>query len=260
MSQQPSSARHEHAVVITGAAGGIGAAYVEAFSAAGANVVCLDVASREVEGKELAGRLAGNPGTVLFVAADITEDADWDRVVAAAADRFGGVRALVNNAAIYGNLGGKRPLIELTNEQWDLVLRVNVRGVWQGIKAVAPALARRGGGQIVNISSGTARAGTANFAHYVASKAAVEGLTRAAAKELGPAGITVNCVAPGLVTDEATATLNDPAYIARLASLRAIPREMAPGDLVGAVWWLTSPQSAFVTGQTIVVDGGQVFA
>jgi NAD(P)-dependent dehydrogenase (short-subunit alcohol dehydrogenase family) len=247
------------AVVVTGATGGIGAAYVEAFTAAGANVVALDVAERAQQGKELCERFTGSPGEAVFVAADITEDEDLAAAVATAADRFGGIQALVNNAAIYGALGGKRPLGELTNDQWDLVLRVNVRGVWQAIKAVAPTMTAGGGGRVVNISSATARAGTANFAHYVASKAAVEGLTRAAAKELGPVGITVNCVAPGLVSDEATATLNTPDYIARLAQLRAVPREMTPADLVGAVLWLSSPDSAFVTGQTVVVDGGQVF-
>jgi NAD(P)-dependent dehydrogenase (short-subunit alcohol dehydrogenase family) len=250
---------HRHAVVITGGAGGIGAAYVEAFAADGANVLAIDLAARAAEGAALVERLGEQPGQVDFVAADITEDADWEAAVSAALGRFGGIRALVNNAAMYGTLGGKRPLLDITNDQWDLVLRVNLRGVWQGIKAVVPAMRERGGGQIVNISSSTTRVGTPNFAHYVASKAAVEGLTRVAAKELGSSGINVNCVAPGLVSDEATATLNDVDYIARLAAMRAVPREMVPADLVGAVKWLTSPASAFVTGQTVVVDGGQVF-
>jgi NAD(P)-dependent dehydrogenase (short-subunit alcohol dehydrogenase family) len=173
---------------------------------------------------------------------------------------FGSVDALVNNAAIYKALGGKRPLTELTNDDWDLVLRVNVRGTWQGIKAVTEPMAASGGGRIVNVSSVVARTGAIGFAHYVASKAAVDGLTRAAARELGPRGITVNAVAPGLVTDEATRALNTDDYIAGAAKGRSIPREMTPDDLVGAVLWLASPAAGFVSGQTIIVDGGQVFA
>jgi NAD(P)-dependent dehydrogenase (short-subunit alcohol dehydrogenase family) len=166
---------------------------------------------------------------------------------------------LVNNAAIYQALGAKRTINELTNDDWDLVLRVNVRGTWQAIKAAAPAMTERGGGRIVNIASVVARTGAIGFAHYVASKAAIEGLTRAAARELGPVGITVNAVSPGLVSDAASRQLNEDGYLAQAARSRALPREMQPQDLVGAVLWLVGPDSAFVTGQTVVVDGGGVF-
>jgi NAD(P)-dependent dehydrogenase (short-subunit alcohol dehydrogenase family) len=241
-------------VVITGAAGGIGGSYVHAFAAAGANVVAADVpAAADAELAEKAG------DRTFFVAADVTSDDDWAALVARALDEFGRIDALVNNAAIYQGLAAKRPLTELSTEDWDTVLRINVRGTWQGIKAVVPAMRAAGGGRIVNISSSTVRMGVPGFAHYVASKAAVEGLTRAAARELGPDGITVNAVAPGLVSDEATRTLNSDAYIATAASGRALGREMVPDDLVGAVLFLASDAGAFMTGQTLIVDGGAVF-
>jgi NAD(P)-dependent dehydrogenase (short-subunit alcohol dehydrogenase family) len=239
-------------VVVTGATGGIGECYVHAFAAAGANVVATDV--------EAGAALAAKAGDrTVFVAGDVTSDDDWATVVARAHDAFGGVDALVNNAAIYQGLGTKRPLTELSADDWDTVLRVNVRGTWQGIKAVVPSMRAAGGGRIVNISSSTARMGVPGFAHYVASKGAVEGLTRAAARELGPDGITVNAVAPGLVTDEATRALNSDAYIASAAGGRALGREMVPDDLVGAVTFLASDSGGFMTGQTLVVDGGVVF-
>jgi NAD(P)-dependent dehydrogenase (short-subunit alcohol dehydrogenase family) len=244
------------AVIVTGAVGGIGAALVGAFAAAGAGVLALDLPEHAAAGRRLCRDVGGG---AVFVAADVTDDADLDAAVAAATRHFGGVAALVNNAAVYAALAPKRPLVELTTDDWDHVLRVNVRGVWQAIRAVVGPMTAAGGGRIVNISSSTARAGAANLAHYVASKAAVEGLTRAAARELGAAGITVNCVAPGLVSDAATAGLNAPGYAAEFARHRAIAREMVPDDLVGTIRWLASPDSAFVTGQTVVVDGGHLF-
>ncbi len=243
-------------VIVTGATGGIGERYVHAFAAAGANVIAADVAAAAEAGAELAAK-AGD--RVIFVAGDVTSDDDWAALVARAHDGFGRVDALVNNAAIYQGLGAKRPLTELSTEAWDTVLRVNVRGTWQGIKAVVPAMRAAGGGRIVNISSSTARMGVPGFAHYVASKAAVEGLTRAAARELGPDGITVNAVAPGLVSDEATRALNSDDYIASAAGGRALGREMVPDDLIGAVLFLASDSGGFMTGQTLVVDGGVVF-
>jgi NAD(P)-dependent dehydrogenase (short-subunit alcohol dehydrogenase family) len=248
-------------VILTGAAGDIGATYVHALTARGANVVAADMAAAADAGTVVAEKAsAAGPGRAVFLGCDITDDDDWTTVVERAMSEFGSVDALVNNAAIYKALGGKRPLTELTNDDWDLVLRVNVRGTWQGIKAVTEPMAASGGGRIVNVSSVVARTGAIGFAHYVASKAAVDGLTRAAARELGPRGITVNAVAPGLVTDEATRALNTDDYIAGAAKGRSIPREMTPDDLVGAVLWLASPAAGFVSGQTIIVDGGQVFA
>jgi NAD(P)-dependent dehydrogenase (short-subunit alcohol dehydrogenase family) len=247
-------------VVVTGAAGGIGARYVTALTEAGADVVASDIAAATDAGVALAEKAtAAGPGRAVFVAGDVTSDADWDAVVGRARSEFDRIDALINNAAVYKGLGGKRHLTELTNDDWDHVLTVNVRGTWQAIRAVVPAMRESGGGRIVNISSVVARMGAPGFAHYVASKAAVDGLTRAAARELGPDGITVNAVAPGLVSDEATRALNTDDYIAAAAKGRALGREMVPEDLVGAVLWLAGPSSGFVTGQTVIVDGGGVF-
>ncbi|PXY23284.1 dehydrogenase [Prauserella sp. PE36] len=243
-------------VLLTGCTGDIGATYLRALTAAGADVVAADLA----DGAEQAEKAdADGPGSAVFTRCDITDDSDVDRAVRLAVDRFGGLDAVVNNAAVYKALGHKRPLEELTAQDWDTVLRVNVRGTWQVIRAALPALRARGGGRIVNVASVVTRTGAAGFAHYVASKAAVEGLTRAAARELGRDGIGVNAVSPGLVDDEATRTINDDGYVANAAASRSLPRAMRPDDLVGAVLWLVSDASAFVSGQTVVVDGGGVF-
>lgn len=235
-------------IVVTGGASGIGARIAAGFLEAGAYVVVADLA--EPSGDD-ARPTASYP-------VDITDDAALGRMVDRTAADFGGIDALVNCAAIYKTLGGKVSLDQLTNADWDRVLTVNVRGTWQAIKAVLPAMEQRGGGHIVNISSTTARSGSPGFAHYVASKAAVEGLTRAAARELGARGITVNAIAPGLVDDEATNVLNDRRYVKQAANRRAIGRPMYPADLVGAARFLASDASSFITGQVLVVDGGGV--
>ncbi|GAA5167567.1 MULTISPECIES: SDR family NAD(P)-dependent oxidoreductase [Amycolatopsis] len=248
------NAVNERTVLLTGCTGDIGVAYLKALTATGHNVVAVDLADGTAAVESVAG-----PGKAVFQRCDVTEDAELESAVRLAVDRFGGLDAVINNAAVYRGLGRKRPLEELTNDDWDLVLRVNVRGMWQVIKAALPALRERGGGRIVNIASSVARTAPPGFAHYVASKAAVEGLTRAAARELGRYGITVNSVSPGLVDDAATRALNDSGYVAAASAGRSLPRDMRPDDLVGAVLWLTGPDSGFVTGQTIVVDGGGVF-
>jgi len=250
----------DRVVLLTGVTGDIGATYLSAFTRAGAHVVATDLPQAEETGHRLvADATATGPGRAVFVACDITDAAGVQRAVATATAEFGGLHSVVNNAAVYRTLGGKRPLVELTEADWELVLRVNVIGTWQVIKAAAPLLAASGAGRVVNIASVVSRNGAPGFAHYVASKAAVEGLTRSAARELGVDGTTVNSVSPGLVDDGATRELNTEEYLATAARSRAIPRAMVPDDLVGAVLWLCSPASGFVTGQTLVVDGGGVF-
>lgn len=244
-------------VVITGGATGIGAAYAAAFATAGVNVIIADLPATATAATALTteiGRTAR--AAAVFVAADVTSESDLARVVKVARDAFGSLDMLVNNAAIYGGLGAKRGLVSLSIEEWDTVLRVNARGTWQAIKAAAPLMRAQGSGRIVNISSVVARTGVPGFAHYVAAKAAVEGLTRAAARELGEHGITVNAVAPGLVDGDATRGLNPDSYLDDVARGRALAAPLHAGDLVGTVLWLCSPASGRVTGQTIVVDGG----
>ncbi len=214
---------------------------------AGANVVVADLAPPP-----------GRP-TVIYHHVDVTyEDALADLVKDTVGGRFGQVDGLVNCAAMYKTLGAKKTLEELTVHEWDDVLRINVRGTWQAMKAILPAVPPQGG-RIVNVSSTTARTGTLGFPHYIASKAAVEGLTRAAARELGARGITVNAVAPGLVDDDATNELNDPDYVAQAVNRRSIKRTLLPADVASVVRFLCSGGSGFITGQVLIVDGGGVF-
>ncbi|MGH3438308.1 MAG: SDR family NAD(P)-dependent oxidoreductase [Sciscionella sp.] len=248
-------------MLLTGVTGDIGARYLESFIDAGAHVVATDLPSAGDQGKKLAEEATrSGPGRAIFLSCDITDGTGVQEAVHTAVKEFGALHSVVNNAAIYRTLGGKRTLGELSAADWELVLRVNVVGTWQVIKAAAPQLAASGEGRIVNISSVVARNGAPGFAHYVASKAAVEGLTRAAARELGADGITVNTVSPGLVDDAASRELNDADYLSMAAGSRAIRRPMTPDDLVGAVLYLAGPASGFVTGQVLIVDGGGVFA
>ena len=260
MTNETTQAMRNRTVLLTGVTSDIGTAYLQALTMAGANVVATDLPGLQDQGHSVTENAsADGPGKAVFVPCDVTDQDAVQRSVDTAMERFGGLHSVINNAAVYKNLGEKRPLTELSCDEWDLVMRVNVRGTWQVIKAAAPALAASGNGRIVNISSVVARKGTAGFAHYVASKAAVEGLTRAAARELGGGGTTVNAVAPGLVDNAATRTLNTEDHLANAALSRSLPRAMSSTDLVGAVLWLAGPDSGFVTGQVLVVDGGGLF-
>lgn len=255
------SSLEKRTVLLTGVAGDIGRTYLHAFVRNGARVVATDLAAAaETGARAVTEANEQGPGEAVFAECDVTDGQQAEQAVALARSTFGGLDALVNNAAIYHALGRKRSLTELTEDDWELVLKVNVIGTWQMIRAAVPAMAERGAGRIVNIASVVTRNGAPGFAHYVASKAAVEGLTRAAARELGHQGITVNAVSPGLVDDTGTRAVNDDEYLQQVAAGRAVPRTMVPEDLVGAVLWLAGPEPGFITGQTLIVDGGGVFA
>jgi NAD(P)-dependent dehydrogenase (short-subunit alcohol dehydrogenase family) len=246
-------------VIVTGGAKGIGAVYAKAFAAEGANVVVADIL--EPEGEALAEEINGHNGSkALFVHADVTDNESVSQMARQTVDTFGRIDVLVNNAAIYFDLGVKKPFDEISLGEWEKVMAVNVRGVWQCTKAVSPYMRQQGYGKIVNISSVVAHVGAAGFAHYVASKSAVIGLTRALARELGSHSVTVNAVAPGLVSNEATRQINVEDYIEQAAKTRAVQRAMAPEDLVGAVLFLSSPDSDFISGQTYIVDGGAIMS
>jgi NAD(P)-dependent dehydrogenase (short-subunit alcohol dehydrogenase family) len=249
----------DRTVIITGGAQGIGASYARSFAAQGARLLIADLS--QDAGQRLALELSSSFSCqVRFVRVDVSEETQTDVMAAAAAELGqGAIDVLVNNAALYGQLSGKRSFDEITREEWDKVMAVNVRGVWNCVKSVAPYMKRRAYGKIVNIASVVFCTGAQGFAHYVASKAAVVGLTRALARELGPFGITVNAVSPGLVTNESTLNLNTQDYVRRTAGSRALNREMLPDDLQGAVLFFASEKSAFITGQNMIVDGGAVF-
>ncbi|KQZ11732.1 dehydrogenase [Microbacterium sp. Root53] len=243
------------AVIITGAAHGIGSAYADRLSSDGYPIVIADL--DEAGAKAKAEALIADGGRALAVRADISKEEDVQALVDAAVAEFGTITGLVNNAAVFSVVPMSRaPYDEIGLDEWDLMMRVNLRGTWQMCKAVAPHMAKNGYGKIVNISSGTALKGSASRIHYVTSKAGILGFTKTLAREVGADGIRVNCIAPGSTLSEENASEKDIEYRKSRVGDRALGRVQMPEDLSGAVSFFISPDSDFVTGQTLVVDGG----
>jgi NAD(P)-dependent dehydrogenase (short-subunit alcohol dehydrogenase family) len=241
--------------IVTGASQGLGASFALALAKAGAQVVVCDVADITVSCDAV--RQCG--AEAFGMRADVTDATSITRLVDEAIRVFGRVDILVNNAASSGQLGLK-PIEEISSDEWDRVMAVNARGTFECIKAVLPSMRRNGYGKIINIASGTAIKGSPLLLHYVASKGAVIAITRATARELGGDGIRVNCIAPGLTMSESVRVHPDWNSNIRAANVatRAIPREAHPEDLLGALIFLASSESDFITGQTMSVDGGSV--
>jgi len=243
-------------VLITGAARGLGREYAVSLAAAGAKVVAGDVL--DCTDTVAAARDAG--GQAIGVALNVTVMAQAAAMARAALDAYGQIDALVNNAALYGALRGGR-FNAIDEASWDAAMAVNVKGIWNCCKAVVEALRAAGGGSIVNVSSLAATYGMPYALHYTTSKAAVIGLTRGLARELGRDNIRVNALAPSAVLTEGTDEFLGEKRDRALEVIRAgqsIPRTLVPADLTGTVAWLISDASRFVTGQTIAVDGGTV--
>jgi NAD(P)-dependent dehydrogenase (short-subunit alcohol dehydrogenase family) len=240
----------------TGGGRGLGRAYCEALAREGAAVVAGDI--RDTAGTVAAVEAAG--GRIAGAALDVADMASCQALADLAVDRFGRIDVLVNNAALYGDIRGGR-FDALSPEQWDRVMTVNVKGVWQCCKAAVPALREAGGGSIVNIASLAATYGMAYAVDYATSKAAVIGLTRSLARELGRDWIRVNAVAPSAVategTDEFMGDKKD-RMLDAIAQAQSLKRTLTVDDLVGTVVYLASDASRFVTGQTLKVDGGTV--
>ena len=242
--------------IVTGGAMGIGRAIVQALLAEGAKVVIADR-----DGAAEAATAEGGAGKgVIGAACDVSSQSDTEAMASAALEAFGRIDVLVNNAGVYSSLT-MTPFEDLSIDEWRRVLEVNVVGQAMATRAVVPAMRRQGGGAIVNVSSGTPFKGVPFMLHYVASKGAVNAMTRALAKELGGAGIRVNGVAPGFTLSEGV--LENPHQLEKLRDIsrqaRVIQRDQHPQDIVGAAIFFASQDSAFVTGQTLVVDGGAYF-
>jgi NAD(P)-dependent dehydrogenase (short-subunit alcohol dehydrogenase family) len=238
--------------IITGGHRGIGRAIADGLAANGARIAILDLVGAEAAAAAYHGGLG--------LTGDVSSETEVARMVETVASHFGRIDILVNNAAIFATITMK-PFTEIALDDWRRVLDVNVGGVFLMCRAVVPHLRRQGGGKIVNISSGTFFRGVPFMLHYVTSKAAVVGLTRALARELGPDNICVNAIAPGYTISEAT--LGQDEAHRRVGALaveaRALPREQRPEDVVGSAIFLCGPQSGFITGQTFAVDGGAHF-
>jgi 3-oxoacyl-[acyl-carrier protein] reductase len=245
--------------IVTGGGKGIGLRYVRGFAAEGAAVVVAEIDANAAE--RASGEVRTSGGRAIEVATDVSDEASVKRMVERAVLAFGKIDVLVNNAAWFAAAWNERgPSENLTVEQWDRMFAINVRGTWLCCKHVVPHMRDHGGGSIINISSGTAWKGAAGFLHYVTSKAAVAGMTRALAREYGANGeIRVNCIAPGTTESETLPAAGEVEH-QRVFSQRIIQRPEVPEDLVGTAIFLASDDSAFITGQTIHVDGGSVLS
>ena len=239
--------------IVTGAAQGIGAVYATALAAEGAAVVATDI----LDSTATADAIGEKGGQSLAMETDVSDSQAVTRLVERTVQEFGRVDILVNNAAIFASLALK-PFEEIPEAEWDAVMSVNVKGLFLCSRAVLPSMRDNGGGKIINISSGTVVNGAAMMLHYVTSKAAVLGFTRSLARELGTHNICVNALSPGLTTSEGVEA--NPAFVEgvrhAIAQQRCIAREQLPDDLVGALIYLASSASDFMTGQNMLVDGG----
>jgi NAD(P)-dependent dehydrogenase (short-subunit alcohol dehydrogenase family) len=231
----------------------LGRAFCLALAAAGARLVAADLKEEGVAQTAEAVIAAG--GEAVAVTVDVTSPTETERMAAAAVDRWGRVDILVNNAGLYATLS-RRPFYELPPEEWDRVMAVNLKGPWLCARAVYPAMKKQRYGKIINIASATFFSGSPLWSHYVASKGGLIGLTRSMAREVGDDGICVNAIAPGFTLTEASRSVMANAEEYGLAR-GAIKRVEQPDDVAGLLVFLASDASSFITGQTMVVDGGR---
>ena len=238
--------------IVTGAAQGIGKAIADGLAREGARIVVADLQRAE----EAAAAYPDGVGLTV----DVANEDDVARMAAGTVERCGSIDVLVNNAGLYASLA-MRPFTEIPLEEWNKVMEINVASMFLTCRAVVPVMREQGGGKIVNISSGTPFRGVPFLLHYVTSKGAIVTLTRALAKELGNDSIHVNCVAPGFTMSDGVKSHPEVVEALRDVSVsaRTIKRDQVPEDVVGAVVFLCTPAADFITGQTMVIDGGQYF-
>ena len=246
----------DRVVIVTGGAAGMGLAFASRLLSEGAAVVIADI-----KDPEPALNALGHSDRTLGLRTDVSQVDSVRSMIKTAFERFGRIDVLINNAAIFSTLQ-PRPFDEIHEQDWDQLMAVNVKGVWNCVREVAPVFRAQQSGRIINIASAVVGKGTALMLHYVASKGAVVAMTRALARELASIGVTVNAVAPGLILSDTVAA--NPAITAFQSSAvmqaRSIKRDAYPEDVVGTVAFLASDDSAFISGQTLIVDGGSVFS
>ncbi|PYN43405.1 MAG: dehydrogenase [Candidatus Rokuibacteriota bacterium] len=238
-------------VIVTGGARGIGRAYCLGLATEGARVVVADIVDPKPTVKELETR----GGQALGVECDVSREEDTLRLATETLARWGRIDVLVNNAALYGALK-RRPFMEIPVEEWDRVMAINLRGLFLCSRAVFPAMKTQGKGKIVTIASGTFFKGVPNYIHYTTSKGGVVGFTRSLARELGEFGIRVNAIAPGFTLSGENEKNMPPEGKDANVRMRMLKRAEVPEDIVGTLIFLASDDSDFITGQTVVVDGG----
>ena len=240
-------------VIITGAGKGLGKAFALRFADEGARLVL--VTRKDMDGlKKAAEEVTAKGADCIFFQADVTKLDDMQKVADETAKKFGKIDVLVNNAAYYFGVE-RRPFDAIPPEEWDMMMSINVKGPWICARTVFPIMKAQGKGKIINLTSEVFFTGSNGFAHYVASKGGVVGLTRALAAELGPNNITVNAVAPGFTDTEASRTIAD---VAKYDTSKTPLRRLGTAeDIVGAVIFLASDDADFITGEVMLVDGGR---
>jgi 3-oxoacyl-[acyl-carrier protein] reductase len=241
--------------IVTGGGHGIGKACVWRLAREGTRVVIAELDG--MTASRVAADLSQKGYEALAVPADVAEETSMQKVAKRAVETYGRIDILVNNAAMVITVPISRlPFDEIDPDEWDQVMRVNLKGMWLASRAVVPQMRKQKYGKIINIGSGTAFIGRAERIHYVVSKAGVTGFTRSLARAVGKDGITVNCVAPGGTLSEENPDEKTMRRREEVAAMRAIPRVEKPEDIVGAVAFFASSDSDFITGQTLLVNGG----
>ena len=241
--------------IVTGGGHGIGKAYASRLAAEGAKIVIAEI--DEKAAWAVAQELTNAGFEALGVRTDVSDPASVEKMAAAAVERFGRIDILVNNAAIFATVPMSRsPFDQITVDEWDRMMTVNLKGTWLASCAVIPQMRKQGYGKIINISSGTALKGSPSRIHYVTSKAGILGFTKTLANEVGKDNICVNCVAPGSTLSEENPDEDIVKMRTLATSTRALKRVQSPDDLTGAIVFFSSADSDFITGQTLVVDGG----